>query len=123
LQVIKSLIVRANNCSSLENEILLYSEFVDYFITDTFDPDMGATGATGKTHNWEISRHLVKVSSKPVIAAGGLNAKNVYDAIKFIKPFGVDSHTGVENSNGRKSTDKINLFVSEAMRAFQEINS
>ncbi len=123
LKIIKSLIVHKDNFNSLKNEIQLYSEFTDYFITDTFDSKTGATGATGKTHNWEISRQLVKISSKPIIVAGGLNADNVYEAIKFIKPFGVDSHTGVEISNGRKSADKIKLFVSEALRAFQEIGS
>jgi len=102
LEIIKSLIVRTNNIKSLENEIELYSEFVDYFITDTFDPETGATGATGKMHNWEISKHLVIFSQKPVITAGGLNTENIYEAIKFIKPFGVDSHTGVEDENGKK---------------------
>ena len=122
LKVIKSLIVRTDNIKSLENEIELYSEFVDYFITDSFDPKTGAAGATGKTHNWEISKLLAEFSPKPVIAAGGLNAENVYDAIKFIKPFGVDSHTGVEDENGKKSAEKIKSFVSEAKKAFNEIN-
>ncbi len=121
LKVIKSLIVRSDNTKSLENEIELYTEFVDYFITDTYDPKTGATGATGKTHNWKISKHLVEISTKPIIAAGGLNADNVYDAIKFIKPFGVDSHTGVENNDGRKSVEKVKLFVSNAIKAFNEL--
>jgi len=122
LNIIKSLIVRNNNIRELENEIKIYSEFVDYFITDTFDPVTGATGATGKTHDWEISKHLVSISDKPVIAAGGLNDENVYEAIKFIKPFGVDSHTGVEDSNGRKSIEKVKKFVSESVKAFNEIS-
>jgi len=122
LIIIKSLIVRNNNIQELENEIIIYSEYVDYFITDTFDQATGATGATGKTHDWEISKYLVSISDKPVIAAGGLNDKNVYEAIKFIKPFGVDSHTGVEDSSGRKSIDKVKKFVSESVKAFDEIN-
>jgi len=122
LNIIKSLIVRNNNIQKLENEIKIYSEYVDYFITDTFDPVTGATGATGKTHDWEISKHLVSISEKPVIAAGGLNDKNVYEAIKFIKPFGVDSHTGVEDSNGRKSIERVKKFVSESVKAFNEIS-
>jgi phosphoribosylanthranilate isomerase len=54
------------------------------FITDTFDPSTGASGATGKTHDWDISKSLVQLSPKPVILAGGLNAENVYEAILHV---------------------------------------
>ncbi|NOX16746.1 MAG: phosphoribosylanthranilate isomerase [Chlorobi bacterium] len=121
LEIIKSLIVRGDNLPQLENEIRKFENAIDYFITDTFDPKTGATGATGKTHDWKISRKITELSIKPVILAGGLNDDNVYDAIKFVKPFGVDSHTGVENSSGRKDQKKIKRFLSEAKRAFDEI--
>ncbi len=122
LKIIKSLIVRGDNFNLLEKEIQLFENDIDFFITDTFDPKTGATGATGKTHDWEISRKIVELSSKPVILAGGLNDKNVYDAIKSVKPFGVDSHTGVENSSGRKDKEKTQRFLSEAKRAFDELS-
>ncbi len=121
LKIIKSLIVRGDNFPRLEKEIKLFEQYVDFFITDTFDPKTGATGATGKTHDWAISRKIVEISSKPVILAGGLNHENVYDAVKFVKPFGVDSHTGVEHSSGRKDLKKIRKFMDEAARAFDEI--
>ncbi len=70
---------------------------MDAYITDTYDPVTKASGATGKTHNWEISKNLVELSAKPVILAGGLNPENVYDAILKVKPAGVDVHTGIEN--------------------------
>jgi len=123
LKIIKSLIVRGDNFNLLEKEIQLFENDIDFFITDTFDPKTGATGATGKTHDWEISRKIVELSSKPVILAGGLNDKNVYDAIKSVKPFGVDSHTGVENSSGRKDKEKTQRFLSEAKRAFDELSN
>jgi len=123
LKIIKSLIVRGDNFNLLEKEIQLFENDIDFFITDTFDPKTGATGATGKTHDWEISRKIVELSSKPVILAGGLNDKNVYDAIKSVKPFGVDSHTGVENSSGRKDKEKTQPFLSEAKRAFDELSN
>jgi phosphoribosylanthranilate isomerase len=94
------------------------SPLVDAFITDTFDPKTGASGATGKTHDWRVSRRLVEAVDRPVILAGGLTPENVKRAILEVRPAGVDSHTGVEDSSGRKSRDKICKFLSEAQEAF-----
>lgn len=118
LTVIKSLIVRDNNIAELESCILTFSPYVDGFITDTYDPVTGACGATGKTHNWDISRRLVAISPKPVILAGGLNPDNIHRAILHVRPAGVDAHTGVEGLDGRKDADLVMAFVREAKAAF-----
>lgn len=120
LRVIKSLIVHGDNALSLADEMRIYSPIVDAFITDTFDPITGATGATGKVHDWEISRRLVKYSRKPVILAGGLNADNVRDAIKHVRPAGVDVHTGLEGPEGRKQPSLTKRFVAEARLGFAD---
>ncbi len=86
-------------------------------------PETGACGATGKTHNWDISRRLVPFSPKPVILAGGLNPDNVREAIQYIRPAGVDVHTGVESSNGRKAPHLVRKFVAEARDAFAKVNN
>jgi phosphoribosylanthranilate isomerase len=99
------------------------SAFVDAFITDTFDPKTGASGATGKTHNWRVSRHLVELSDRPIIIAGGLTPENVKKAILEVRPAGVDSHTGVEDSTGRKSREKVQKFLAEACEAFQLVRA
>jgi phosphoribosylanthranilate isomerase len=122
IDIIKSLVVKGDNYSELESTVQNFSPWVDLFITDTFDPVTGASGATGKTHNWEISKMLVSVSPKPVIIAGGLNPSNVRKAILEIKPAGVDVHTGIEASNGRKDFNLLKSFVSEAKQAFLEID-
>ncbi len=121
LIVIKSLIVGKYNLKELKNQIDLQSKFVDAFITDTFNPTTGATGATGKIHDWEISKTIVQYSLKPVILAGGLTDENVYDSIVKVKPAGVDAHTGVENDSGRKDKLKIEKFYTEAMKAFATV--
>ncbi|MBX2975276.1 MAG: hypothetical protein KF721_04015 [Ignavibacteriaceae bacterium] len=90
-------------------------------MTDTFDPSTGASGATGKTHDWNISKKLINLSSKPVIIAGGLNYKNVKDAILHTHPAGVDVHTGIEDSNGRKDFTLTNLFIKETIEAFESM--
>lgn len=121
LAVIKSLVVGQSDEESLFNNVQMLSPFVDAFITDTFDPATGASGATGKTHDWDVSRRLVELSSRPVILAGGLTPENVREAILTVKPAGVDSHTGVEDSSGRKSHEKLARFVAESVAAFRKI--
>ena len=120
LVIIKSLVTGKYSVDELKIIIDEQSEFVDAFITDTYNPTTGATGATGLTHDWSISRELVEYSNKPIILAGGLNPENVYYAIKYVKPAGVDSHTGVEDTEGRKDRTKVEFFLSESKRAFKE---
>jgi phosphoribosylanthranilate isomerase len=118
LSIIKSLVVGLRERDALSDLVRRSAEFVDAYITDTFDPQTGATGATGKTHDWSVSRQLVRESPRPVILAGGLNPDNVRDAIRQVRPAGVDAHTGLENATGRKSEEKVKKFMREAMEAF-----
>ncbi len=118
LSIIKSLIVRGDNLAQLEGTLLRFSPHVDAFITDTYDPETGASGATGKTHDWGISRRIVERSSRPVILAGGLRPSNVKQAILRVHPAGVDAHTGVEGPDGRKDAGKVAAFVKKAKEAF-----
>jgi len=121
LRIIKSLIVRGGNAGPLIDEVQRYGPSVDLFITDTFDPTTGASGATGRVHDWQISRRLVESSNRPVILAGGLNAKNVRRAIHTVRPAGVDVHTGIEGRDGRKRHDLTKRFVEEAQAGFADI--
>ncbi len=87
---------------------------VDAIILDTYDPATGRHGATGKTHDWSISREIVKASRVPVILAGGLNPDNVADAIAQVSPWGVDVHTGVEDADGTRNLAKLRRFIERA---------
>lgn len=117
LLVIKSLIVREGNLSGLLADVKQMSPFVDAFLTDTFDPATGRSGATGKVHDWSVSRRLVELSPCPVILAGGLTPDNVAEAIRIVRPAGVDAHTSVEDETGRKDRRLVERFVSEARDA------
>jgi phosphoribosylanthranilate isomerase len=119
LNVIKSLIVKDNNLTELESSVAAFGPHCDAFITDTYDPATGASGATGKTHDWDISRRLCDISPRPVILAGGLNPENIHRAIAHVRPAGVDAHTGVEGPDGRKDAALVRAFVREALAAFQ----
>jgi len=98
-----------------------YSPVCDAFITDTFDPSTGASGATGLVHDWDVSAELVRYSPRPVILAGGLNPVNVREAIRVVRPAAVDVHTGVEARDGSKDPELVRTFVREARAGFSEI--
>ncbi len=120
IEIIKSLIIgKDDRC--LYQKVKQLEPFVDVFLTDTFDPETGASGATGKTHNWSLSGELAASLNKPLILAGGLNPSNIQDAIAEVKPHGVDSHTGVENESGMKDPDKVSLFLKKAEEAFSRL--
>lgn len=118
LCLIKALVVKPGNLDELLDTAREFGPVVDAFITDTCDPQTGARGATGKTHNWDSSRRIVEAVSRPVIMAGGLTPENVGRAIRHVRPAGVDSHTGVESSDGTKDPGLVRMFVEEARRAF-----
>lgn len=119
--LIKSLVVRpGQGAEPLLEVVAALAPYVDAFITDTYDPATGASGATGQTHNWAVSRALVDASPRPVILAGGLRPDNVRAAILAVRPSGVDSHTGVEGRDGRKDVALLRRFVDEARAGFRE---
>jgi len=90
-----------------------YASMSDFILLDSKHREYPGVGATGITHDWNISKQIVESISVPVILAGGLNAENVGIAIKKIRPAGVDSNTFTnrENSKVRKDLGKINKFI------------
>jgi phosphoribosylanthranilate isomerase len=117
LRILKSIVIHEGeeNPTGAIDEM---SALVDAFIIDTFDPATGASGATGKTHDWRLSRRIAEYSPRPVILAGGLTPENVGDAIRQVGPAGVDVHTGVENADGDKDRGRVQAFVARAREAF-----
>ena len=122
LTIIKSLVIGRHPIQELTELADRTAAYVDAYITDTYDRETGAFGATGKIHDWRLSRQLVLESVRPVILAGGLNPENVQKAIMEVRPAGVDAHTGLEDVSGRKSEQKVRKFVSEAQQAFRLIH-
>ncbi len=66
-------------------------------------------GGTGRVHNWEISKKIVESVDVPVFLAGGLKPENVHEAVKKVKPFGVDVCSGVR-TNGNLDEIKLKTF-------------
>ena len=75
-------------------------------------------GGTGRTHDWEISRRIVEAVEVPVILAGGLNAGNVAEAIRLVKPYAVDVCSGVR-TGGSLDSDKLQSFMSRVKGSAQ----
>jgi phosphoribosylanthranilate isomerase len=73
-----------------------YADHADAVLVDSVD-DEGA-GGTGETHDWERTRDLVASLSVPVVLAGGLTPENVAEAVRTVRPFAVDTASGVERS-------------------------
>ena len=109
LELIKAIHIVDNSAIEQAKE---YEPYSDMILLDTKVKDR--IGGTGQTHNWNISKRIVKELSIPVILAGGLNPQNVNEAISTVKPAGIDANSGLENEEGLKDFEKIRLFAREA---------
>jgi phosphoribosylanthranilate isomerase len=91
---------------------LEYAGIVNYLLLDTYNKETLEVGATGKVHDWRISREIVEKVKIPVILAGGLGPENVIEAIKVVRPAGVDSKTKTDRIDGKgKDLEKVREFV------------
>lgn len=75
-------------------------------LLDTFDP--ARPGGTGQRFDWD---RIPTALAPSIVLAGGLDADNVGEAIRLVRPFAVDVSGGVEGSKGIKDHDKIRDFM------------
>ncbi len=81
----------------------------------------GPVSGSGQTTDWDAAADMALRAQ--VILAGGLNPGNVGAAIRRVRPFGVDVSSGVEESPGVKSSEKIEKFVAAARAAALELQA
>ena len=98
-----------------------YSEVADHLLIDAKpSPNSSLPGGNGIKFDWTI---LEKKSwDFPWFLAGGLNANNITEALHMTKAKKVDLSSGVEDSNGRKSINKITSFVKKIKKFEGNIN-
>jgi phosphoribosylanthranilate isomerase len=98
--------------------IPVYSPYVHAFLLDSGRPNAATPelGGTGRQHDWTISAEFVEASQLPVFLAGGLSPMNVGEAIRQVKPFGVDLSSGVR-TEGRLDQRKLTAFVLSVRKA------
>lgn len=84
-------------------------------LLDTWD--RSAPGGTGKTFPWKVAATLVAAGKGNIVLAGGLHAGNVLAAIHGVRPWGIDTSSGVEIEPGVKDLSKVTDFIKEARNA------
>jgi phosphoribosylanthranilate isomerase len=83
----------------------------DAFLLDAYSRN--ALGGTGEKFNWDLAVEAQKFG-KPIFLAGGLTPENVADAVRKVRPFGVDVSSGVESAPGKKDHAKVKAFIAAA---------
>lgn len=97
-----------------------------FCVTDSFSPDiLAASGAeafvldgpapgTGTAFDWTTVEGL---SGYRIILAGGLGPDNVAEAIRQVRPWGVDACSRLEKSPGIKDHERMRQFIRNAVAA------
>ena len=85
----------------------------DVILVDSPDP------GSGRVFDWRLAEGAP--SGVRLLIAGGLTAHNVGDAIRVLRPWGVDVSSGVEAAAGQKDPRKLRQFIEAARAAAAEI--
>ncbi len=110
INIIKS--IRVNHKDKLYvkkvyEKISKLEKFVDFILMDSYRKDV--YGGTGKSFRWDIIKNYC--GRVPVILSGGLDAENVGEAVRTVKPFGVDASSKLEAYPGKKDIYKVSRFI------------
>jgi len=93
-----------------------YEGVADMILLDSYQALDNQIGALGVTHDWSISRRIVETVRIPVILAGGLGPDNVRDAIRLVRPAGVDSKTKTDcRGSHAKDIELVRRFREAAL--------
>lgn len=94
------------------NEALRAAAQVDALLLDSGNPHLPVKelGGTGRTHNWDLSKNIVRQSPVPVYLAGGIRPDNIQEAIDRVGPFGIDVCSGVRTQQQLDEQKLASLF-------------
>ena len=104
---IRRRVIKAFRVKDLQSIKQLSKFPVSGFLLDTFSDNLH--GGTGKTFDWNLALPAKKMG--PVILAGGLTSRNILQAVRQVRPYGVDVCSGVEKSPGIKDLEKVRAFL------------
>lgn len=90
-----------------------YGEQADALLLDSGRPSapVAELGGTGRTHDWSVSKSIVANVDRPVFLAGGITSANVAEAIRHVRPYGIDLCSGVR-TNGLLDVVKLQALIS-----------
>lgn len=92
--------------------------FLPRLLLDAYHPTL--YGGTGHVTDWSMAAAIAR--QHPILLAGSLMPDNVSQAIKTVRPWGVDVSSGVEARQGQKDHVKLKEFVKIVKQAISPIN-
>jgi phosphoribosylanthranilate isomerase len=109
--------IRPRSASEAEDNVARYTTFSSPpdLLVDTYNPD--SPGGTGQVGDWSVAARVA--GQRRILLAGGLTPRNVVEAIRVVRPWGVDVSSGVETKPGRKSHRSIGEFMTAVRRIDQ----
>jgi len=105
------------------DDALRFGPLVDGLLLDSGNPKAAVRvlGGTGRVHDWAISRAIVEKSPVPVYLAGGLRPENVADAVRQVRPYGIDVCSGVR-VDWKLNEARLAEFVRSAREAQRSVD-
>lgn len=73
----------------------------------------GQLGGTGARFNWELATDAAR-THRSVLLAGGLTPENAAEAVRIVRPYGLDVSSGVESAPGKKDAARVRAFIAAA---------
>lgn len=111
-------IMKAVSIGSAEDvaSVASFADIADRILVDA-KPPKGADrpGGLGDTFDWSLLKGLDP--ALPFLLSGGLTPDNVADAVRTVRPLGVDVSSGVESAPGVKDVQLIEAFIRNARAA------
>lgn len=106
--------IRVANERDLDN-LDGFEAAADWLLFDAKPEDADLPGGTGESFDWTILKN--RSFKKPWMLGGGLDEKNVLEALKILSPDAVDVSSGVESERGIKDVSKIKSFIETVKQA------
>ena len=108
VKIIQVIHVIDNNSIKHANDV---SHYVDAILLDSGNPNLKIKelGGTGRTHDWDISKKIRDSIEIPLFLAGGLNHRNIKNAINHVNPYGIDLCSSVR-TNDNLDIHKLETF-------------
>ena len=110
--------IRPRSASEAEDDMGRFATFSSPpdLLVDTYHQDK--PGGTGQVGDWSVAARVA--GQRRILLAGGLTPRNVVEAIRVVRPWGVDVSSGVETEPGRKSHRAIGEFMA-AVRTMDQV--
>ncbi len=96
----------------------------DALLVDAVDASEGfqRLGGTGKVGDWAAMTALKEEIGIPIFLAGGINPENVADAVRSVRPHGIDLCSGVEAQRGERDAEKVQRLLCRFRDATAELS-